>query len=1520
MQPIHYGRIVFSLAVLLQSTFAADYTVSKGAGGQYTSVQAAINEAHAGDRVVILDASVYEEQVTIDSTKDNLVLCTENPTSTNKPTIKWQDRANIGPADCDEAKDTSKITFDRNAALRVLGAANVRIEGIAVDGGGPFIFGSDGIWKDDNGDCKWPMQHGNAAITLWVAGDVMITDCDIRNAYFGIHVKDRNEGGIFANANPGDVYPENVVPLSGFARTGNHLIEYNRIHDNSVGIYFESAWDMGSTIRYNLIFENHHKASIIDDVKNLTSEGGNQVGGAFMFKDQLLSPLAIYNNTLWHNFGIFTGNWNASPLHLIFNNIIGAPYATYDRAEGIATNLELLPKFPNRIHHCVIAAHHQAPSTSSAVQIVNGLQTQGNGPAEEGALVVSQTGSTQASLPASAEVRWVETPFMSTDPDDEFFLVPNWADPEVDEFILDKGWPVAGIKDQDGSMADLGAIPKAGGRPAGVVTIRPSRPMVYNSGEVNCEFEITPRVGTMGPPDDVYFRFIHNIDTVESFGIDKAAMIAANQIATVTFPATPALAIGSNKYQISVPNPGTFGFFEVIVEGVGPNGIAFTSAVGFIPYRKLDYYLEVEVRNKAGEKVSEVRAGDPVVLHVEAFNASGSKFTNKIDPTEINLQSRFDLLDPAGGKVANFPNGITGTAELDVMFTRVPAAGALEIVHVTGSWVDANKVIAFMGSSDGIKVLPGDPDSILFQRPRSHTYTDTIDPGTTFAVTVAAFDKYGNQMDAGTEIKVISQRPNIGTITDTIVETAANGIATFRAMVTNGDLHDTIPLLATLIVKPERTDIAGLRVGQPRDRLWIFFSDTLQYDETVGITACSGVRVPIVVRASKNGQTISTGRTTTFDIQPTTGLLVYDSDTARVAVEFAKLTGGEVRLWVKASVRNVSNGEIILNSRDPDVVGGKRGDINFVACFPEIERAVYSATNPRGAVDRVDIYYTKELADSDRPDTLQLSWPNTGVTRKVLQAATQVDPADRKHLIVMLAEPFAEGITRFTGGTQLGISYWTNPQTPDALPFIQNFDIQDGVGPLLGSAVLVERLKAGNDTLIITFTETIDASVVKDTALTLIKTGKDVAPIRLTIIGSRPYTDGVAIVAVVEDNLDDNRPQEGDSLMITPYGSIVDQSANMAHPQNRPVVITLKNIAPDIVTAEYRDNNADGTIETVRIRFNKTVNTEQMYATFTYEKSVASDYARVFIPADETKLVYDFSLEGLFGVNTLRDKTEGTMKVDVIFADYGTDPKTSMISDSAAPVIDSVEYHIGQFTSEKLTDSTRAPDTLYVRYTDEVLKNHPAGATTFPVILKAGPLPENQHVLYVTDGGTAPGKTKINGKEVIFYRLIVSSRPEGYLPAETDSVWINTDISVVESNARDAAGNVQRNPANRRVEVVIVQPPLKVTHNIVPVPFDPRVQPGVTIMVRAKMDDEGGNTEFSGNLFIYDKVGNMVRSYTGVKSIKELNLIWDGRNQNGRIVGDGTYVSVLQVDVGTNGRVLERYRPQPDKIGVKQKN
>lgn len=186
----------FLSATIFSSAYSFSmFTVSKSGGGQFNTIQAAIDASSPGDEIIILDSSIYDELVTIDSTKRDLILKSR---SSSIPTIRFRDTIHIHPTSESEAAQ-SIIDFDKNGALRILKSSNITIEGIKIDGVIPYVFGADGVWYTYR---PFDLQHGNAGITIRSSGNVAIRNCDISNAYFGIFIKDDNYGGIYSNVNP----------------------------------------------------------------------------------------------------------------------------------------------------------------------------------------------------------------------------------------------------------------------------------------------------------------------------------------------------------------------------------------------------------------------------------------------------------------------------------------------------------------------------------------------------------------------------------------------------------------------------------------------------------------------------------------------------------------------------------------------------------------------------------------------------------------------------------------------------------------------------------------------------------------------------------------------------------------------------------------------------------------------------------------------------------------------------------------------------------------------------------------------------------------------------------------------------------------------------------------------------------------------------------------------------------------------------------------------------------------------
>jgi len=1542
MKTQRYGKIVLLILLAVQISFAALYSVAKD--GVYKTVQSAIDAAGPGDVVQIEDLGVYQEQVTIDSTKNGLVLRSANPTASKKPIIKYQDTETVLPKTYQQSLHQDSINFDQNGALRVLHARNVVIEGIKVDGGGAYPWEWPAIWEN-----KWALFHGNAAITLWIAGDVVIKNCDITNAYFGINVKDRNEGGIFANANPADLDTWNIVPLAGFGRTGNHIIENNRIHDNSFGMFFESVWDQGSIIRYNLFYENHHTKSVAAKVEGFATEGGNQPGGALFFKDHMLSPLAIYNNTFWHNRATFVANWKVGGPHLIFNNIIAQP----DLIGSV--HQDVSGKFPARMHYSLYAAHAQKPEMRtqdyyvgmqvdgqhypwnvkvtrySQVRIMNSMDKV----EVEGEMVTADTTIGGVELDTTffvdfaiqpgarittpfgrnSTVRWFEMKFLSTDPENPDFLVPDWDDPDVDRLVLDKGWPEAGIIDADGSIADLGAIPKAG-RARNDVVIRAVRPVIISGTTATVDFEVLGLdKASLSDLKVKYVRWVKGIPYQKKsnstdpnaspdypFGPDFDP-INSGDVVSVDNPNTP-ISMGSNSLEFNIKNPlgssEDYGFFELILEGKNADGEPEMTSVGFIPYRKVDYMFEVKVLDFATGKIEldSVRAGELVKISITPQKIGGGTFGNEVAPCTLTLGSGYVLYTEAGDTLA-VPS-VKGTLIKEGYFTKVPSSG-YDRVSVNGAY--AKQI--FLGNSKSIRILPGDPEKVTFQTPPSKGYAEI--PGFLDNGSVRVEDKFGNSVGKGIEVKIKSTTPDIGDILksddspaggeNVVCVTDSTGIASFKATVTEGDKGDTIPLIATL-VENNATDSAKLIVGNKKPKFFILYSDTAKFDISKELRGCAGVRVPVTIIASsaQMGDTIIDTLNRVFNIDLPHGIAAYKTsaldDTVRINSD--SLIKGKAKIWIKSTTGQQSNKEITITGKNDNfIIPNSRKGIYFDPCGPIIERAAYFANNGNGRVDRLEIWYKEELDSSEIPDSLKLYWPDEqpGFLRMVKKSDISLDDKDAKHVIVKINQAFDKQIT-FTNKSRLGTSYWNDPNQPDAATDIKSFSIADSVGPVLTYAKVIEKLNGGNDTMFIRFSENVHTDLIKGTTLTLVK--KDGKKFNLNVLDAYRLSDTIRIV--VED-LKENSPAVGDSLQILNTGTIADQYKNKARPDNRPVPLKLKLVPPNVKNAYYIDSDGDGFVDSVCVKLDKYVSKEIITATCVWsEGNNSTDTLRANNMSHSSKdsNVICIYVKGRFSKNEVR--THGPMSLNLSFAELGS-IQPAPVADSAAPVIVKAEYFPGSFVNGNF-----APDTLRVTFSEETKYEVPVAnpfnmyqkGTKYTINLQKTPKAFDKGYQFVLE----------NNESIKGVRY----------PENRDSIHIN-----VENPPFSDGKKYQEKPTNRKVALEVKGVPTDVVVKVGPNPFIIDLQEMTfSIEPLAKMVE---NVEAKSSIIIYDQMGNKLWSDTGYAKDypdRKIKLKWKGQNLKNRKVGKGTYLAIVRTEYGDINDTNKKVNIANIPIGVKE--
>lgn len=1509
MNPIKLGKILAVVFFMAQAAMPAVLTVAQDGTGTYESVQDAVDNAKEGDIIEILDDAVYEEQVTIDSAKTGLTLRGD---INAKPTIKHQDTKATYPSVCEDAQDENKSDsvfaagnyYEQNGAVRVIKARQVTIENIIINGDGAKPFYHSDVWKDPGctGDGN-DLFHGNAGIALVIAGDVIIRNCEIYNAYFGISVKDRNEQGVFANPNPSDISLGRIVPLAGFGKTGNHIFENNKIHNNSWGMFFESSWDLGSTIRYNLIYSNYHQTSGL--VADMGTEAGNQIGGGILFKDDPLSPVAIYNNTFWDNTMCIASQWQAGAYHLIFNNIFSKPHL-YIGDYGI-TEFSLEEIMPKRYKHNLYAARTQVPNSNS-VRIDNDMAEieKDENTYEPGAII---NGGSKFTFPTDANNRWLESQeyFVSTKNSDENFLVPDWDDPIVQEFILDAGWPGAGLKDADGSIADIGAISKSGVPEVSVGT-KAINPVIIDNGTATVSFNVYPIAGDLTDMKVKYVQWMGDLprDTGWANEVNNGTKLDVNKAANIqTLSGGQAVSMGLNNLTFKVEQTGKYAFLEIVIEGIDEDGDTVTTNVGFLPYRELEYLFDVGIyeTDKSTGTLKELQVGQTVYLSIKPVRVDKNKIANgTAKENEISLISPYGLEDPDGNAIKTISSITQDGIRIPVVFKKIPDQ-KFDAVMVNGTYYPDGGNGAgspIMGTSDQITINPGDPAVIEFvEQSRNETFRTTINPSEVLKSKLQVYDKYGNKANKPAKVTIKSTKPKVGGPVEdakTEGESDDTGIVYFDGIEVNpeeGSKDAKFELVATLFWSGKEADLdtAYLKVGNVTEYLQILYPEDVEtgYDPLNEIDTCSGERIPVTIRSMDNGETPHVWVNTTnievsISFDPKDDLVAYDSETGIEPVTKVKLVNGEAKFWIQAIAMTVEDGEITVSPVGiRTITKGKRGGINFKYCDNPVVSASYIADNGNGSVSGAVVKFRDPLAtEDDYPDTLVFYWPDKSVKRTVAKAGIKLSSDDKTVVTVTFDKSFDSLITSTTYTADLGECIRVNKDL--GVTNSQSFKITEKVGPLVMSAIVVERPReTGDDTLYLTFSEFLgDVSALKNDGLLLVKGEKTSV---LNVLNARNITaDTVEVIVKNTDNA--LAPKEGDLLRFNPDGKVTDKGENSVHKDNRPVAIMQKEVPPSIVRASYYDKNGNGFVDTVVIELDKAVKLDALSAVITWSnnkttgKLESSQFAYV-ADGKNAKVAVDVSSK----FKDLGVKTSANMRLTL---DYKSEQVSVTIGadviDRAAPVIKDAVYHPGRVA---------ASDTIHVTFSERI-KNPESSSS--PFLFYRGKTEYGMELKYLS----------VSGNTV---RYLVEKITNSILIAENkDSVRIKAKVY------GDDAENVQNVSDNHLAPVIVLDVPVEFTVKVGPNPFIANGQNYVTIIVdpQTKMIE---NIQPKGLIRIYDALGNIVCEKDIEIKNGEIKYKWDGRNMKGRFVGSGTYLAIVEATDVKSGQSMEASRHT---IGVKR--
>lgn len=515
-----------------------------------------------------------------------------------------------------------------------------------------------------------------------------------------------------------------------------------------------------------------------------------------------------------------------------------------------------------------------------------------------------------------------------------------------------------------------------------------------------------------------------------------------------------------------------------------------------------------------------------------------------------------------------------------------------------------------------------------------------------------------------------------------------------------------------------------------------------------------------------------------------------------------------------------------------------------------------------GAVNRFELYYEKEL--DELPDSLYVSWPSSNPLKVILKTSISLDPVNRNHITALLDTPFEKGNTECKTPSPTGTSFYFDSVYSKLR--VVDFSINDSVGPILTSACIIEKDSSKNDTLMITLSEKVRVNSLEGKSCILIKEGKD--PIELTILSAIEMQNAIRLIV---ENSGELTIAEGDSLRLNPSGPVMDLPGNKPHPKNKAVPLTIQKKPAHITSAYYIDSDADGTIDSVIVSFDRQISANNLDITISRRGGATGNIENnrmVFTNNSHSEAILPLP-------SSLRipNTTSGEIDIRFIFKSQENISRRYLADDSAAPVLTSALFCPG--IPKSVNDSV--PDTLIVTFSEQIQKIN----NDYPFVFKG-----QNGSLYKMRLSTQ----SIKGNA--WYFIVSSIENEIKYPSANDSVFINHLAAV-----RDTFSNVQTNPDNKRVPLKIRPVPFKYSIHLGPNPFSPQ-QEKIRIQVKS-LSNIKESTQLHVNLNIYDRFGNSL--FSGQKesdinsTVSVVEFTWDGTNKKGRLTGAGTYIAKLIV-------------------------
>lgn len=295
--------VLFAFQAIVSSAAAATIYVDDNGPGNYTTIQAAVNNAISGDQIIVKPGT-YEEYVEVTVSDLTIVSESGNP------------------------DDTIVQATDRSYVFDVL-ADGVNIKGFNIKGKGDSagIHINYGLGNCDIENNKFSNFASGIDIFLFSMGNI-VKNNEISNCNEGISL---NEGSF-------NTLSSNTISNCGsgiYLGTDSHsnTLNNNAISNCNLGISLLGS--MSNTLENNMVAENEYGISLADESYNNTltkntlksnKKAGLQITGLYI--DDLTFNNRIYDNYFSNTVNVDSNKqpdiWNAT--RTTAKNIINGPY------------------------------------------------------------------------------------------------------------------------------------------------------------------------------------------------------------------------------------------------------------------------------------------------------------------------------------------------------------------------------------------------------------------------------------------------------------------------------------------------------------------------------------------------------------------------------------------------------------------------------------------------------------------------------------------------------------------------------------------------------------------------------------------------------------------------------------------------------------------------------------------------------------------------------------------------------------------------------------------------------------------------------------------------------------------------------------------------------------------------------------------------------------------------------------------------------------------------------------------